>query len=305
MKKILVFGSSNTDMVIQAEHLPLPGETILGGKFAMHAGGKGANQAVAAARMGGNVTFIAKVGNDLFGQQARQQFITEGITTDYILTDPDHPSGVALITVDNKGENSIVVASGSNATLSPSDVSAAIELINSDTIVLLQLEIPIPTVEYIIEQSNSRGAQVILNPAPANSLHKEIYNYLYLLTPNETELSLLTNTVVNDIPSAERAAQILHKRGVKNIIVTMGASGAFWYSGTDSQLIPAPKVDAIDTTGAGDIFNGVLCVFLAEGYSLPEAIHYACQASSISVTRMGAQSSAPYRKELQQVRTSE
>lgn len=301
--QILVVGSSNTDMVVKADKLPAPGETVIGGTFLMNPGGKGANQAVAAARLidvekGGQVTFVAKVGNDIFGRQALSGFEREGIHTAYVLTDADYPSGVALINVDATGENCITVAPGSNANLQPTETSTALRSAEPDALVLLQLEIPLPTVEYVIRQAASRGLRVILNPAPAQTLPSDLFPDLFMITPNETEAELLTGVRVVDLPTAEQAARKLHDLGVVNVVITLGAKGAYLYTEQRGQLIAAPPVTAVDTTAAGDCFNGALAVAIAEGKALPEAIAFACRAASISVTRMGAQASVPYRHEL-------
>jgi len=297
-KKILVVGSSNTDMVIKTQNFPAPGETILGGRFLMNAGGKGANQAVAAARLGGLVTFVGKIGNDIFGKQAVQQLEDEGINIDYVSVDAENPSGVAMITVDQKGENSIVVAQGSNGTLSPWDFDKAQTELYESEYVLMQLETPIPTVEYIALKAFQKQKKVVLNPAPAAKLSDELLLNLYLITPNETEAELLTGVKVTDESSAFKAASVLHNKGVDIVIITMGSAGAFLLENGNSEIIKAPKVDAIDTTAAGDTFNGALVVALSEGKSIRESIVFANKAASISVTRIGAQSSVPYRKEI-------
>ena len=227
-KKILVVGSSNTDMVIKTLHFPSPGETILGGRFLMNAGGKGANQAVAAARLGGVVTFVGKIGDDIFGKQAVQQLEDEGINVDFVVVDHGNPSGVAMITVDRKGENSIVVAPGSNGTLSPEDFNKALSELPDTEFVLMQLEIPIPTVEYIARIAAQNQKKVILNPAPAAALSDELLQNLYIITPNETEAELLTQIKVSDEQSALKAAELLHKKGVEIVIVTMGAAGSIF-----------------------------------------------------------------------------
>jgi ribokinase len=297
-KKILVVGSSNTDMVIKTQNFPAPGETILGGRFLMNAGGKGANQAVAAARLGGLVTFVGKIGDDIFGKQAVQQLEDEGINIDYVSVDSENPSGVAMITVDQKGENSIVVAQGSNGTLSPRDFDKAQTELNESEFVLMQLETPIPTVEYIALKAFQKQKKVVLNPAPAAKLSDELLHNLYLITPNETEAELLTGVKVTDESSALKAASVLHKKGVDIVIITMGSAGAFLLENGKSEIIKAPKVVAVDTTAAGDTFNGALVVALSEGKTIRESIIFANQAASISVTRIGAQSSVPYRKEI-------
>lgn len=298
LNRIAVIGSSNTDMVIKTSKLPIPGETILGGKFFMNPGGKGANQAVAAARLGGKVSFIAKTGDDVFGKQARQIFENENINTDYLVTDPGHPSGVALITVDAKGENCIVVAPGSNGYLSQVDIDLAREEILRSDIVLMQLEIPLETVVYAANLAFDAGKKVILNPAPAAQITDELLSKLYLITPNETEAELISGIPVKDIKSATLAARNLFGRGVKVVIITLGSKGALLYTGDEAKLIPSPKVEAIDTTAAGDVFNGAIAVAISEGLELEKAVEFACKAAAISVTRMGAQASAPYWKEI-------
>ncbi|GAB3943390.1 ribokinase [Spirosoma harenae] len=298
--QILVVGSSNTDMVVKTVKLPAPGETVLGGTFLMNPGGKGANQAVAAARLGGQVLFVAKVGNDLFGQQAVAGFQTEGIDVDYVVTDNSYPSGVALINVDDSGENCITVAPGANANLQPSETDKAIQAVSADSIVLLQLEIPLDTVEYVVRQAAGRGLRVILNPAPAPTatLPADLFPHLFLITPNETEAELLTGIRVTDLSTAEQAAQKLHKLGVSNVVITLGSKGAYLSTETQSEFIPTNPVNAVDTTAAGDCFNGALAVALSENQSLSTAIAFACKAASISVTRMGAQASMPKRSEV-------
>jgi ribokinase len=298
MKPILVIGSSNTDMVIKTEKLPARGETILGGIFLMNPGGKGANQAVAAARLGGKVTFITKRGNDLFGNQAIGLFMREGIDTQYVIKDPELPSGVALITVDSTGENSIVVAPGSNGNLLPEDIPSKIFETGKFGILLLQLEVPVSTVEYSAITAAENGIKVILNPAPAQKLSDNLLNHTWLITPDETEVEILTGIKVHNTTSAENAASSLQKKGVKNVIITMGAAGAYVKSKSFTGMVPGVKVKAVDTTAAGDVFNGALAVALAERNDLKEAVSFANKAASISVTRLGAQASAPYRNEV-------
>jgi ribokinase len=298
MNKILVIGSSNTDMVIKTKKLPAPGETILGGTFLMNPGGKGANQAVAAARLGGKVTFITKRGNDLFGNQAVGLLMREGIDTQYVVKDPKFPSGVALITVDASGENSIVVAPGSNSNLLVEDIPTVIFETAKFEILLLQLEIPIITVEYSAVTATEHGIKVILNPAPACSLSDNLLEHTWLITPNETETEAITGISITDIPSLEKAASILQQRGVKNVIITLGEKGAFVKSENYTGLIPGVKVSPVDTTAAGDVFNGALAVAISEGKEIYEAVVFANRAGSIAVTRMGAQASAPYRNEI-------
>jgi ribokinase len=298
MSRIIVIGSSNTDMVIKSKKLPSPGETILGGTFLMNPGGKGANQAVAAARLGGNVTFVTKTGNDMFGAEATQLFNKEHIDTRYIIKDDKNPSGVALINVDENGENCIVVASGSNGSLSANDINGEVFNTAAPDLFLMQLEIPVSTVEFAAQKAVSRGNRVILNPAPAIQLSDDLLGCLYLITPNETEAELLTGIRVHDAASAKKAASKLLDKGVKNVIITMGASGAYLLSGAISKMISVLPVKAIDTTAAGDVFNGALAVAVSEGQDLEDSVIFANKAASISVTRMGAQASAPYRSEV-------
>jgi ribokinase len=298
MPGIIVIGSSNTDMVIKTQKLPAPGETILGGTFLMNPGGKGANQAVAAARLGGKVTFITKRGNDLFGNQAVGLLMREGIDTQYIIKDNDLPSGVALITVDSAGENSIVVAPGSNGNLLQEDIPSSVFGSGSYDILLLQLEIPISTVEYSAVTAMQNNTKVILNPAPACQLPDNLLKHTWLITPNETEAEIISGVKITDIPSAESASVIIRKRGVKNVIITLGETGAYVKSDEYTGLIPGIKVTPVDTTAAGDVFNGALAVAISEGEGLKEAVIFANKAASISVTRMGAQASVPYRNEI-------
>ena len=298
MKKIAVIGSSNTDMVIKSDRIPVPGETILGGNFLMTPGGKGANQAVAAARLGGEVVFICKTGNDIFGRQTLQLMKDEGIQSGFIYTDPVHPSGVALIMVDRKAENCISVAPGANAALDEKDIDNAMKEIENSDIVVLQLETPINTVEYAARKAASLNKTVILNPAPARELPEDLLKYITVITPNETEAASLTEVRISDEATAANAAKILRDKGVSTVIITMGSQGAYVLSESLSKIIPARPVTPVDTTAAGDTFNGALAVALAEGKNTEEAIIFANQAAAISVTRLGAQSSIPYRREI-------
>ncbi len=298
LKKIIVVGSTNMDMVVKTSHIPEPGETVLGGTFFMNPGGKGANQAVAVARLGGDVIFVSKMGNDVFGKQSSQLYNEEGIDTSFLLSDDELPSGVALITVDDEGENSIVVAPGANSSLDVHDVEAAIKTISDQHIVLLQLEIPLGTVHFVACQSAQQGARVILNPAPAAPLSPELLQYVDILTPNETEASILSGIKVSNLETAREAAQAIRKLGAKNIVITMGEFGALLLENTEFHEVAAPVVHPVDTTAAGDVFNGALAVALSEGKELATAVSFACEAASLSVTKMGAQASIPYRNEL-------
>lgn len=294
MPKIIVVGSSNTDMVIQSARIPRPGETILGGSFFMNPGGKGANQAVAAARLGGEVHFICKVGKDVFGDMARQQFIHEGIHTEFVISDSDLPSGVALINVDAQGENSITVASGANGALTMSDIEKADALFEVGDVLLIQLETPLETVWDTIKKAHNKGLKVILNPAPAAEIPDEVYPYIFALTPNETETELLTGVEVNSLAKAQEAATILLNKGLSHLLITMGSQGAYYQSAETKNFIPTRQVQAVDTTAAGDCFNGALAVAINQAKDWESAIQFACEAATRSVTKMGAQASMPY-----------
>lgn len=297
---IVIVGSAGIDMVIKTDRLPAPGETVLGGTFFMNPGGKGANQAVAAARLNGNVIFICKTGNDIFfGQQAAEIFNKEGINTNHLLSHPELPSAVALITVDKNAENCIVVAPGSNATFIPGDLANAIPVIEEATVVLMQLEIPLATVEYVAELVSAKNNRVVLNPAPAIALPDHLLKNISILTPNETEAEILTGIKVTDIISAEKAARALHDKAVETVIITLGSMGALVLHEDIATHVPAMKVVASDTTAAGDVFNGALVVAITEGKNIVEATEFACKAASLSVTKLGAMASAPYRNEIE------
>ena len=296
-KRILVIGSSNTDMTAKTKELPRPGETVLGGVFTMGAGGKGANQAVAAQRLGGDVQFICKVGKDMFGDNAIAQYEKEGLDTSGILRS-QLPSGVALIYVDSHAENCIVVASGANGDLSEADIEASKQAILNCGILLLQLESPIPSVLKAAKMAHEAGATVVLNPAPACALPEELFRYIDLFIPNETELSTFSGLPVNNAEDAFKAAKAMQAKGVGKLIVTMGSKGALICEGSTSDFVPAHKVKAVDTTAAGDTFCGALCVAISEGKSLKEAAEFACAASALTVQKMGAQNSIPFRKDI-------
>ncbi len=297
-REIVVIGSSNTDMIIKAPRIPAPGETILGGKFSMAAGGKGANQAVAAARSGGKVALIACVGEDLFGNQAVEGFIRDGIDVSCIVRSRITPSGVALIIVSDDGENSIAVAPGANGQLSRHDIAGFDGMIRGGKILVMQLETPVETVEAAAAIASLNGIKVVLNPAPAAPVPAELLKKIDILTPNEHEAKVLTGIEVLDEAAADKAADSLIGYGVKTVIITMGPRGAYVADGKRRELVRGYPVKAVDTTGAGDVFNGALACALSEGKSLPSAVRFACAAAAISVTRLGAQPSIPTRDEI-------
>jgi len=296
--RIVVVGSSNTDMVIHGSRLPRPGETLIGGRFLTAAGGKGANQAVGAARAGGKVSFIGRVGNDVFGKAALAGLRAAGIDVRGVRRDPVAPSGVALIMVAKDGENSIAVASGANARLTVADIQRCAAVIRRAAVLVMQLETPLVTVAAAATLASRAGVHVILNPAPARELSAALLKRISILTPNETEAEILTGINVTDDVAAARAAAKLRARGVQNVIITLGARGAFVVDASGERLVRGFKVKAVDTTAAGDMFNGALAVSLAEGKPLGHAVRFASAAAALSVTCAGAQPSAPSRSRI-------
>ena len=298
-RSIVVVGSSNTDMIIRVPRIPRAGETLLGGEFLTAAGGKGANQAVGAARAGGKVAFIARVGRDAFGDQAIAGLLRDGIDVSRVFRDKLTPSGVALIFVAQDGENSIAVAGGANTKLSPSDVKKAAGVIRSAGLLVAQLETPLATVTAAVELAVKAGVPVILNPAPARPLPNSLLARISILTPNETEAELLTGIKVTDAAAAAKACSKLRSRGVGIVILTLGERGAFLADANGQRLVPGFKVKTVDSTAAGDIFNGALSVALAEGKAVFDAVRFANAAAALSVTRLGAQPSAPSRADIE------
>lgn len=291
--KVVVIGSSNTDMTIKGDRLPKPGETVLGGEFRMGPGGKGANQAVAAQRLGADVSFICKVGRDIFGDNAIAGYQKEGIDCSRILRS-DKASGTALILVDGNAENCIAVAPGANADLTPEDVDSVADVIRSADYLILQLEIPVESVLRAAKIAHEAGVYVILNPAPACHLPDELFGYISLITPNQTESALLSGVGDNLDAAVEKLMQL----GVKDVVVTLGSKGSLVISEGAKTLVPSLKVKAVDTTAAGDTFCGALCVALSEGCSLVDAAGFATKASALTVQKMGAQDSIPFRSDI-------
>lgn len=302
---IVVAGSSNTDMILQLDRLPRPGETLLGGKFQTASGGKGANQAVAAARAGGAVTFVARVGDDAFGNQAIEAFQADDIDVRYVVRDARSPSGVALIFVAPDGANCIGVAPGANARLRPNDIRRARPALADARIALLQLEIPLETVIATAEMAARVGCPIVLNPAPACPLPDSLLRQIAVLTPNETEAEVLTGLKVTTEIEAAKAADVLRARGPETVIITLGANGAYVASRDLHERVPGYPVQPVDTTAAGDVFNGALAVALAGDRPLLDAVRFANAAAALSVTRLGAQPSAPTRRAIEQFQVTD
>jgi ribokinase len=297
--KICVVGSSNIDLVVKSQRLPSRGETILGGQFLMVPGGKGANQAVAAAKLGAQVYFIAKLGEDIFGTQSFTNFKKEGVNTKFVTRTNKALSGVASIAVDDAGNNTIVVAPGANHLLSPMDVKKAESAIASCGAVVAQLEIPIKTVEYAARLAKKFAIPFILDPAPAQKLSSELLRMTNVIKPNETEAEILTGIKVTNTKTAEKAARKLLKYGVKTVIITMGAKGCFVVNNELKEFFPARKVKAVDSTAAGDAFVGGLAFCIAGGKKILDAISFAGNVAALSVTKMGAQSSMPSMRDVE------
>lgn len=297
MKEVLVIGSSNTDMVVRVRNIPHPGQTVMGDDLQVFAGGKGANQAVAARRAGGNVRFMAAVGNDDFGKTAVDGFNREGINTDSIQFLDGVPSGVAMIFVSDQGENCIGVAPGANKQLEAGFLEYNSQVFRECSHLLVQLEIPMETVETAVRLASTAGARAILNPAPAAKLSGEVLANLYCITPNEHEAEELTGIRVTDLASAEMAAEALLQRGVQNVVITLGREGALLVNSEESHHQGTESVSVVDTTAAGDTFNGILAAMLAEGQSMKDSIKLAVRGATLSVQKSGATDSVPFRKE--------
>lgn len=296
---IVVVGSLNMDLVVRIPQIPKPGETLLGGVFKTFPGGKGANQAVAAARLGANVSMIGCVGDDAFGKELRAGLEKEGINITHILVHPEEATGVALIQVDAQGRNSIAVASGANFSLTGSDVAKALQAIGKFDALVMPLETPVETIYTAAKIASIQGSKVILNPAPAMILAREILELVDVLVPNEHELSMMTQVLLDSISDVSTAALMLHRLGTKNLVVTMGSEGAVLFEEVQESRIQAYQVQAVDSTSAGDCFVGALAVRLCEGKSLLAACEFASAAAALSVTREGAQPSLPYRQEVE------
>lgn len=294
--KIVVVGSFNTDLTAYTERIPRPGETIIGQKFVTGPGGKGSNQAVAAARLGADVTFIGRVGQDVFAEIGLSIWKQEGINTDYVIRDPLNATGVAPIWVDRSGENMIIVVPGANLAISLADIDAAADVIAQADVLITQLEINFDALSHALQVARSHGIRTILNPAPAATISSEIVALADYLTPNETELEILAG---QDGSNIEAAARSLLTTEQQTVVVTLGAQGAQWVNRGDTKLIPTFPVEVVDTTGAGDAFNGGFAVALAEGKSLEEAVRFGNATAALSVTRPGTAPSMPRRDEVE------
>lgn len=298
MPKVIVVGSANVDLTIRVERLPQLGETVSGGEFYTSFGGKGANQAVAAYKAGAEVRFLAKVGCDQNAEAIIKNLEALGLTSGGILRDESRNSGVALITVDRMGSNTIAVAPGSNRNLTEEDIHGAESDISWGEVLLIQLEVPMPTVKEALRLAKAHGLRTILNPAPARRLPEEIVALVDILTPNEIEAGTLTGDMAEDLNEATRAASKLLESGVGHVIITLGERGACWVQKDGVQAFPAFSVTAVDSTAAGDAFNGALALALAEERPMQEAISFANAAGALTVTKKGAQDSLPTREEI-------
>lgn len=296
--RICVIGSANIDLTFRTPRFPQPGETLTGHALHQGMGGKGANQAVAAARLGADVTFVACVGSDSFGAEAIRQYQSEGIRTEFVRQDTSQPTGTAAIIVDDNAENCIIVVPGANAGLTAEDVRRASSAIQQADAVVCQLETPHEVTLEAFRIARAAGRLTILTPAPVMELPDELLSLCDLCVPNRTEIEVLVGRAVNNHDDAHAAANSLMSRGVKTVVLTMGGSGAFIVNETETLHIPIVKVDAVDTTGAGDAFTAALGVSLAEGMSLQEAARRASMVAAITVTRIGTQAAFPHRAEV-------
>ena len=297
MTQLIVLGSVNADHVLQVPSFPRPGETLIGGNYQVIPGGKGANQAVAAARLNADIGFIACVGDDPFGINIRQDFANDGINIDGVIVAENTPTGIAMIQVSATGENSICLSAEANDKLDCTQIEPHLDKIRAAKYLLTQLETPIEGIEYAAKIAKESGTKVILNPAPARPLSNELLACIDVITPNETEAEVLTGVTVTDDASAHQAALVLHEKGIETVMITLGAKGVWVSQNGQGKLIAGFRVEATDTTAAGDTFNGALVTGLLEEMPLDHAIKFAHAAAAISVTRFGAQTSIPSRKE--------
>ncbi|WP_447837944.1 ribokinase [Aeromonas salmonicida] len=298
MNRLVVLGSVNADHVLRVPHFPRPGETLTGHSYQVVPGGKGANQAVAAARLGAPVSFIARIGDDAIGQQMHQGFEQDGIDVSAVELDETLPTGIAIIYVSDEGENSIGISAEANGALSPAMVKRHEAMIADAHTLLLQLEVPLESVFEAAKLARSHGTRVVLNPAPARPLPAELLALVDLITPNQTEAELLTGVKVSDEASAALAADRFHQMGISDVMITLGSQGVYCSNARQQQLIPGFRVEAVDTTAAGDTFNGALLAAELAGADFNAAVRFAHGAAALSVTKFGAQSSIPSKVEV-------
>ena len=297
MSKVIVFGSLNMDLSIESDHMPNLGETIIGRGFITNPGGKGANQAVAAARLGGSVTFITSLGNDMYADILKKNFEKEGITTDYIINDAQHPTGTALIFVADSGENCIAVAPGANYSLSPDSINHFSKVIDEAEIVVMQAEIPYTTIKSIALLAQQKGKKVLFNPAPACLIDSELMKAIDILVVNEVEAAFVSG-IKHTEDNLEEIAGALITAGAQNVVITLGSHGVYMKNAYTSVRLPSYKVNAIDTIAAGDTFCGALAIMCAQKEIDMEALKFANAAAAIAVTRSGAQPSIPTLEEV-------
>jgi ribokinase len=296
---VVVVGSSNMDIFCYTDHLPEPGETLIGDRYWMGLGGKGANQAVAARLLGADVTLVGRVGDDLFGQRMLDNFNSHGMALDHIQVDTEAGSGVAVILVDKHAENSLVVVPGANMRIAPADVEAAARVLRAADVLLMQLEIPLETIQRAVDIAHEGDTLCVLNPAPARPLPDRILEKVHLLTPNQSEAKILTGIPAHTLEGAETAGRALLDKGVRTVIITLGAQGALIVRPGETTHAEGVSVDAVDTTGAGDAFTAGLAVALAEGKTLEQATRLANLAGALSATKPGAMPSLPSREEVE------
>lgn len=296
---IIVIGSLNLDLVVNTRKIPRPGETVMGKDFKQISGGKGGNQADAAAKLGGEVTMIGAIGNDEMGKILKNSLKNDGVNVENVITKPDEPTGIAVIIVEDSGDNSITVAPGANYMLNSKDIENVENVIKKGKVVLIQLENKIDTVKTSLKIGRESGAVTILNPAPAVELDEEILKYVDIITPNETELEILTGVKTDSLENVEKAGKLLLQRGIKEIVVTLGEKGCMWINSNIVKHYPAYMVKAIDTTGAGDSFNGALAVSIDNGGDMETSILYAMKVGAMTVTKEGAQTSLPLKEEVE------
>jgi ribokinase len=298
MKAVVVLGSINMDLVVRTERFPHPGETLTGRTFYTAPGGKGANQAVAAARLGVPTRMVGRVGKDVFGNTLLASLKQDGVNVAAVQEDAEQPSGTAVIMVDDKAENEIVIVAGANGAVCEADLDQLRQMLPDAGQLLLQLEVPMDTVLAAARLAHEQDVTVIFDPAPVRPLPDALYPYIDILTPNESEAAALVGFAVNDEASAAKAAQVLLGRGARQVVIKMGGRGAYWHDGQQAAFLPAYKVNAVDTVAAGDAFNGALAAALAEGLPVQEALRWGMAGGAISTTRIGAQPSLASREEL-------